>query len=141
MKPRKGSGMFDAAVSSALVDRIWARLPGLSAIYLYGSQAGGSVHPESDVDLALLLPPDFKVPISTLAELSGDLESLAGCPVEISVLDRRRSIVHCKEVVTRGRLIYSADRAAVEAFEMQTLSEYAQFCEDRLPVVEEYRAG
>ncbi|WP_234247272.1 nucleotidyltransferase domain-containing protein [Billgrantia desiderata] len=41
---------------AAISEYLAAALPELQAVYLYGSQATGTATPDSDVDLALLLP-------------------------------------------------------------------------------------
>ncbi len=73
-----------------------------------------------------------------LAQLQGDLESLAGFPVDVSILSIETQVVHCKEVVARGLPVFAADLRAIDEFEMLTLSRYARLCEDRAPVVEAY---
>ncbi len=131
---------MDKALSRSLVAEIRAAAPGVVAIYAYGSQINGNVHPESDLDIALLMPPGQGVPSQVLLQLQGNLESLAACPVDVSVLDLRSSLVHCQEVVTGGERLFVANEAAVADFEMQTLSFYARLCEDRAPVLQAYIA-
>jgi len=121
-----------------IISRIRESIPNVAGIYAYGSRVNGPTHPESDLDIALLLPPGESVAIETLAQLEGDLEAIAGCAVEVAVLDRGRSVVHCKEVVSTGVLLFVGDALAVEAFEMQVFAEYASFCEDRASVLKAY---
>jgi predicted nucleotidyltransferase len=116
-------------------------IPPVIAIYAYGSRILGTAHPESDLDLALLMPRGERLPAILRAQLQGDLESLLGFPVDITVLDPEMQLVHCKEVVSSGEVIYRKEGAAVAAFEMQVLSAYARFCEDRKPVVEAFAGG
>ncbi len=121
-----------------LVDRIRHVIPGVLAIYAYGSRVRGGVHPGSDLDLALLLSPHAEGSPLTLAQLEGDLESFAGFPVEISILSLETQVVHCKEVITGGRVIFASDSRILDEFEMRVLSAYARLCEDRAPVLEAY---
>ncbi|MBZ5552939.1 MAG: nucleotidyltransferase domain-containing protein [Acidobacteriia bacterium] len=121
-----------------LIAAIQAAIPPVLAIYAYGSQVSGAVHPESDLDIAVLMPSGESVPERVLLQLCGDLESLMGCPVDISVLDLGSSVVHCHEVVTGGERLLGADEMAIADFEMRTLSYYARLCEDRRPVLEAY---
>ncbi len=121
-----------------MVARIRRLIPEITAIYAYGSRVHGGVHPGSDLDLALLLPPGCRTAPDTLARLQGDLESLAGFPVEISILLPETQVVHCKEVVAGGKVIFSSDPRIVDEFEMRVLSSYARLCEDRAPVLEAY---
>ncbi|HYK91540.1 MAG TPA: nucleotidyltransferase domain-containing protein [Acidobacteriota bacterium] len=128
---------FDASFIP-LVEHIRREIPEVLAIYAYGSRARGEPQTGSDLDIALLLPRDAHVSPLVLAQLQGDLEALSGYPVEISVLSLDLQVVHCKEVVTRGKAIFVADTRAVDDFEMRTLSSYARLCEDRAPVLEAY---
>ena len=131
------SPVFEA-LHDQIVSRIRDSAPDASAIYAYGSRVKGRTHPESDLDIALLLPPGAAVSMVILAQLEGDLEAIVGCAVEVSVLNREASVIHCKEVISTGVLLYIGNPLAVEAFEMQVLAEYADFCEDRIPVFQAY---
>jgi uncharacterized protein len=130
--------LLPEGLKNQVTSRILKSVPDVAAIYAYGSRIKGAVHPESDLDLALLLPPAHELHVEILAQLEGDLEALAGCAVEVSVLERTRSVVHCKEVITSGIPIFIADIQAVEGFEMMVFSEYARFCDDRAPVLQAY---
>ena len=125
-------------IQQAVVDRIRQSVPTVQAIYAYGSRIDGLLHAESDLDLALLLAPAMNLPAFDLFLLAGDLEAIAGCPVDLTVLDYNKSTVLCKEVVTTGQLLFVADAAAVAHFEMMTLALYAQLNEERKPVIEAY---
>jgi predicted nucleotidyltransferase len=114
-------------------------LPRLKAIYAYGSRVRGTPHPASDLDIAVLTAPNDTVPPMALAQIQGDLESLAGCTVDVSILDPKMQLVHCKEVVTTGLVLFTADPNFVAEFEMYTLSSYARLCEDRSPVIKAYQ--
>ena len=128
-----------AATASRLIDRIRAALPDVQAVYAYGSRVRGGAHPASDLDLALLVPRQARFEPVVLLELRGDLELVAGCPVELAVLDPERGLVHCKEVVAHGATLYVGDRRAVDDFEMRVLADYGRLCEERRVVVDAYR--
>lgn len=130
-----------AVLLSRIVEHIRAIFPNLQAIYAYGSRVRGDQHPGSDIDLALLLPRRIEVSPLQIAQLQGDLESLAGFPVEISILALETQVVHCKEVVTSGHPVFVAAPGALEEFEMRVLSSYARLCEDRAPVMAAYSGG
>lgn len=50
--------MLDEATLSRLKNEMAsAEYPGLASAYLFGSEAGGHAHRESDIDLAVLLDP------------------------------------------------------------------------------------
>jgi hypothetical protein len=80
------------------------------------ARPGGRGHPASDLDLALLVPTQARFEPLALLALRGDLELVAGCPVELAVPDPERGLVHCKEVVAYGATLYVGDRRAVDDF-------------------------
>ena len=125
-------------VQRTLVKHIRQNVPSLQAIYAYGSRIDGIVHAESDLDLALLLDPVSDFSPFGVFQLSGDLETITGCPVDIAILDCNRSVVLCKEVVSNGKLIFVNDAAAVAFFEMMALAFYDQLSEERKPIIEAY---
>jgi len=125
-------------VANPIIERILREIPGILAIYAYGSRIRGEEHPGSDLDLALLLPRGTDVSPDLLAQLEGDFEALAGFPVELAILCLETQVVHCKEVIARGTPLYVADRRALDEFEMHALSYYARLCEDRRPVLQAY---
>src|SRR5437867_4303593 len=128
-----------ATTTSRLIDRIRAALPEVQAVYAYGSRVRGGSHPASDLDLALLFPRQARFEPLALLDLRADLELIAGCPVELAVLDPARDLVHCKEVVAYGATLYVSDRRAVDDFEMQVLADYARLCDERRHIVDAYR--
>jgi predicted nucleotidyltransferase len=127
-----------AALQEFLVARLREAIPHVLAVYAYGSRVTNTAGRESDLDVAILLPIEHAVPQWRLLQLCGDLEVMTGYPVQVSILDVNRFLVHCKEVVGGGVRLYVADAHAVAEFEMQTLSNYARLCEDRKPVVKAY---
>ncbi|MBI5242143.1 MAG: nucleotidyltransferase domain-containing protein [Elusimicrobia bacterium] len=121
----------------ASVEIIRESFPDVIAVYIYGSRARGEAQADSDLDLALLLPMERTASTLDVLNVQSRLELITGCPVEISVLDPG-SLVHAKEVVCGGRVLYSGDSIARLTFEMQMLSAYARLCEDRAPVLAAY---
>ncbi len=131
---------LDAGLRKALVDAVRLRVPDTDAIYLFGSIARGRTRPGSDVDVALLLPPGRTLSFGELFAAMGELESLTHRTVDLSVLDTRTQLVHAKEVVTTGVCLFAKSEGRIRSFEMQVLSEYARFLEDRAPVAAAYSA-
>lgn len=103
----------------AIEQRLRARLPGLLAIYAFGSQVEGTAGPDSDLDLAVLLP--GYAPAISLWELAGELADLSGCPVDL--LDfRAASTVMQYRILTTGERWWVAD-SAVDCYEAGILSD------------------
>ncbi|MDB5884030.1 MAG: polymerase, beta domain protein region [Polaromonas sp.] len=103
----------------ALVEMLKSRLPGLLAIYAFGSRLQGNAGPQSDLDMAVLVP-GYAEPLALWA-LSGELADLAGCPVDLLDL-RAASTVMQYQVITTGQRWWAVDvQAAV--YEAAILSE------------------
>jgi uncharacterized protein len=92
--------------SEVLVDRLRQALPTLMAVYAFGSQVQGTAGPDSDLDLAVLLP-SYADPVM-LWELAGDLSDVAGCPVDLVDL-RAASTVMQYQVLAHGTRWWTRD--------------------------------
>jgi predicted nucleotidyltransferase len=116
--------------------------PSTQAIYLFGSRAAGQDWPESDVDIALLLPPEEAKKAGSLqmSDLRFDLETFLGKEVDLINLRRVPTILQ-KEVIAADSRIYSGDQFAAEEFEMLTLSYYQKLNEERAEILAEALAG
>lgn len=95
------------------------RLPGLLAVYAFGSRIQGAAGAESDLDLAVLVA-GYAEPIA-LWKLAGELADLAGCPVDLLDL-RAASTVMQHQIFTSGECWWAKDGQAA-LFEAAMLSE------------------
>jgi hypothetical protein len=90
------------------------------------------------IDIALLLSPEEARSENSLA-FSGcrdDLEARTGRSVDMINL-REVNTVFQNEIITEGRLIYRADEARTDAFEMKVLSSYQKLNEERGGIIKE----
>ncbi len=127
----------------AIIQAVLAAYPQTHAIYLFGSWDTNGQWPDSDVDIALLLPPEqAKMTDSlTMSPLRLTLESLLKRDVDLINL-RRVSTVLQKEVIFAERRIYCADAYAADEFEMLVLSYYQKLNDERSGILEEFwRSG
>jgi uncharacterized protein len=110
--------------------------PYAQAIYLFGSYGTEQEWPESDVDIAVLLPPEEakRAGLLMMSDLRFVLESLLKKDVDLINLRRVPTVLQ-KEVVTMGCRIYEGDRYAAEEFEMLTLSYYQKLNEERAEII------
>jgi predicted nucleotidyltransferase len=110
----------------------------IQAIYLFGSYGTENEWSDSDVDIALLLPPQTSKQVGPLmmSQLHTDLSLLLRKEVDLLNL-RRVSTVFQKEIIMAERRIYTADEYAAEEFEMLTLSYYQKLNEERAGVLAE----
>ena len=102
-----------------LVRLLQSRLPGLLAVYGFGSRVQGTAGPDSDLDVAVLVS-GYAEPL-LLWELSGALADVADCPVDLLDL-RAASTVMQYQILATGERWWAQDaRAAL--FEAAVLSE------------------
>lgn len=122
----------------AITHVVTQHYPSTQAIYLFGSYQTEDEWPDSDVDVAILLPPKESKKTGSLAlsPLRFALESLLKKDVDIINL-RYVSTVLQKEIVTADRRIYTADKCAAEEFEMLTFSYYQKLTEERAGIIEQ----
>ena len=122
-----------------LADLVRARVPGLIAVYAFGSRLGGNPLPESDYDLALLAAR----PLEPLDRwyLQEELASVARTNVDLVDL-RRASTVMRVEVLRNCELLFEdpAERSTRELFEALALADYARLNEERRGVLSDIQA-
>ncbi|MBX3050966.1 MAG: nucleotidyltransferase domain-containing protein [Caldilineaceae bacterium] len=118
---------------------IRAAYPNVQAVYLFGSYATAHERPDSDADIALLLPHAQAKAAGPLlmSDLRFALESQLGRSVDLINL-RLVSTVLQKEIVATGRRIDCADRNAAAEFEMLVLSFYQKLNQERREILEEF---
>ncbi|ABK43593.1 DNA polymerase, beta domain protein region [Magnetococcus marinus MC-1] len=107
-------------------------LPELMALYLFGSHASGTANPESDLDLALLLP--GKADPLTLWQLGDKVAERVGYPVDLLDL-RAATTVMQYQIITTGRRIWEKDHQPA-LYESFILSEKTALDEARAPLLE-----
>ena len=112
--------------------------PAAQAIYLFGTYGTADEWPDSDVDIALLLPPDEarRGGHMALSKARVAIERLLGKDVDLINL-RQVSTVFQKEIIMAERRIFCADAYAADEFEMLVLSYYQKLSEERADVLAE----
>jgi predicted nucleotidyltransferase len=117
-----------------ILDLLRARVPGLAAVYLFGSSETGDTHAASDLDLAVLSSPRLEPMVRW--ELQGHLAACAGRSVDLVDL-RSASAVMRMQVVSTGRLLLSIDPAEVDRFEMFAYADYCRLNEERRAILDD----
>lgn len=120
--------MNDASLS----EYIRKAVPGLIALYRFGSQANGTARPASDIDLAIL----SREPMPNLRrfELAQELATQLHRDVDLVDL-RTASAVMKMQVLSTGACLDSQDESARREFEMYAYSDYARLNEERREIV------
>ena len=119
-----------------IVQAVLEHYPDAQAIYLFGSYGTEEEWPESDADIAVLLPPREAKKNGSLmmSAVRFVLESILKKDVDLINL-RQVSTVLQKEVVAADHRVYAGDVFAAEEFEMLTLSNYQKLNEERAGIV------
>ena len=102
-----------------ILEMLQSRVPGLLAIYAFGSRPQGTAGPQSDLDLAVLVA--GYADAVALWELSGELADLVACPVDLLDL-RAASTVMQYQIITTGQRWWAGDAQAA-LYETVILSE------------------
>lgn len=107
----------------ALLTHLQDQLPDLLAVYLFGSHAQGTAGPDSDVDMAVLVPGEIDPML--LWQIAGDMADIAKVPVDLIDL-RAATTVMQYQIVTRGQRLWARDVQA-GLYESFILSEKTAF--------------
>lgn len=113
--------------------------PDVQGIYLFGSCATGAERPDSDIDIALLLPPKQAATVGELMLSACQADLVQTLQREVDLVNARRvSTVFQKEILATGELLLKADAYGVDEFEMLVLSYYQKLNEERAAILEDF---
>jgi predicted nucleotidyltransferase len=124
-------------VTQRLAALVSTRVPGLVALYLFGSRARGDAGPDADFDLGLL--GHDKLDAVERWKLQEDLAAHAHANVDLVDL-RRASTVMRVQVLRDGALLVDVHPAERQAFEATALSAYARLNEERREILNDLAA-
>lgn len=122
---------------NATINTILTHYPSVQAIYLFGSWGTEHQTQHSDLDIAVLLPPEVAKhidPWEWLA-LSQALASAAGVEKTDLINLRQVDTVLRKEVIAANRRIWCANKSTALEFEALTLSLYHQLQFERQDII------
>ncbi len=109
---------------SEIITRLDVRW-GLDALWVFGSRAAGTARRDSDWDLAALFK-SRPEPLELLG-LRGELELLAGVPVDVIDLDRASPVL-AYQVAKHGQLLVDHDRRRRINFLAHIPGRYEDLC-------------
>ena len=112
--------------------------PEAEAIYLFGTYGTEDEQKESDVDIALLMPPREAKSAGSLA-MSGCREALEAAIQRTVDLINLRAVntVFQHEIINEGRVIYNKSEYALDNYEMIVMSLYQKLNEERADILKE----
>lgn len=122
-----------------IINIVLTHYPPVQGIYLFGSYGAGNPWPDSDIDIALLLPHELakKEKNLILSKCRFDLEDALHQTVDL-LNARKVSTVFQKEIIS-GTLIYCANQYSVDEFEMLTISFYQKLNLERAGILESFQ--
>ena len=125
-----------------IIDAVHKHYPEFQAIYLFGSHDTASARADSEVDVAVLLPPEKsrKAGPLLMSDLRFELESLLKKDVDLINL-RQANTVFQKEIIMEGRRVFDADEYGTDEFEMLTISYYQKLNAERAEILQEVSAS
>jgi uncharacterized protein len=122
----------------ALIELLRQSVPGLIALYRFGSQAKGTARLESDVDLAVLA----RDPIPAVSRFDLAQELSIQLHRDVDLLDlRTASAVMRMQVLSTGTCLDAINEQARREFEMYAYSDYARLNEERHDILKRISAS
>ena len=121
-------------MNETIIEHLKASFASLQAIYLFGSYANGTEHPDSDVDIAFLC--EDAVDNLERWKVSELLASQLNRDVDLVDLTNASEVLRM-QVVGKGKRIYVRDEVTVEAFEDRVYMLYIDLNENRAGILED----
>ena len=112
------------------------QIPGLIAIYIFGSMADNSSTPESDIDIAFLT--FQKVSAVEKWKIQEELASILNFDVDLVDL-KDASVVLRSEIIENGIRIFTGNAYECDNFEVTTYSMYADLNESRIDILNDFK--
>lgn len=130
---------MDALPIQQIIQIVLDEFPDTQGIYLYGSFAAGEQRPESDVDLAVLLPPATAKEARHLyfSNLYTQLSNLLMRELDL-INVRLAPTILGSEIVSNGQRIFCADLSACDEFEAINLSQYQKLNQERAGILADF---
>ena len=111
----------------------------MQGIYVFGSHDTEDEWPDSDIDIALLLPPRQSKETGLPAQSSCRAVLADYMRKDVDLLNLRQvSTVFQKEIIATGRLIYCGNTYAVDEFEMLVISYYQKLNHERREILDAF---
>ena len=118
------------------IDTILDTIPGVLAIYQFGSSVTGGEHLASDVDLAILA--DKKIDFIVIGRLMEDLQSFFKKKVDVVDLFGTNTILRA-EVAYHGKRIYCADAYRADLFQITAIAQLLSLNEEQKELLNDIR--
>jgi len=124
------------AIFNTARDTVLKAIPEALAIYVYGSFSRGEEWPDSDLDIAVLLPPEQRIPDHL--QLVSDIATRIHRDVDVVDLRRAGDVLR-HEVLESGRTLFESDPEKVLAWEASAMSRYVHYREEVRDILDDFR--
>jgi len=104
---------------------VFEKYPEIKAVYLFGSTASGHLHPESDIDLAIL--PGTETLRERKLQILTDLAEEGFCDVDLVFLDDNTDIVLRYEAIKQNKIVYITPEFDSGYIYSKTIRQYLDF--------------
>ncbi len=125
--------VYDGKMRTQIIPFLRAKLPGLMAIYAFGSRVQQTSGPDSDLDLAVLVE-GYAEPV-LLWELASQVADLVLCPVDL-VDFRAASTVMQYQIITLGQRWWESD-SRTQIYEAAVLSQKTELDTARKDIIKD----
>jgi uncharacterized protein len=124
---QRGESLTPEAITAILRQVLGIR-PEIVAVYLFGSFARDRARADSDIDVAVLLDPDFSMDNHPLYRLDriDQLASALQRPVDVVMLNRAPLVLR-NQVLSYGYLVYETNRSQRIDYEVRSRQAYFDF--------------
>lgn len=137
-KLRNTGRSIDVSARLGELEKALRKVPGVIALYLYGSYGTCFQTPLSDVDIAVLYETALELPVDLELKLIGlATEALQEEDVSVTVLNGAPLAFRFK-VLAEGRPVFIRDEIAHADFLERTINRYSDFAIDEARFFEEY---
>jgi len=126
-------------MNAQAIELIQLHYPDIQAIYLFGSAINYQLQPNSDIDIALLLPHQIAKKLANLTMTPLHLELTHYFQRDVDLINLREvNTVFQYIIVNTGKIIYYRDKTTYRTFEMLTWSFYQKLNEERAEILEAF---
>jgi len=130
---------FADLMNAQAIELIQLHYPDIQAIYLFGSAINYQLQPNSDIDIALLLPHQIAKKLANLTMTPLHLELTHYFQRDVDLINLREvNTVFQYIIVNTGKIIYYRDKTTYRTFEMLTWSFYQKLNEERAEILEAF---
>jgi predicted nucleotidyltransferase len=124
--------------TNEIIAKVLQFFPDIQGIYLFGSYHTVYETPDSDVDIAILLPITSKINSHSREFRDLMFSLMEALDREVDLIDIRHvDTVFQNEIIQSGRLLFCSNTYLVEEFEMLTMSYYQRLNEERAEIVKD----